>query len=60
MPGLYTVQTPNGHLLTEVVSALQKCIRRGQLDDALYFATQMYLAGYAEYAWKRMASPGPK
>lgn len=51
---LYRIQTVNGHNLTEVVSAFQKAIRRGQVDDALYWATDMYLTGYQEYAWKRM------
>src|SRR5437764_5397212 len=51
---LYKVTTVNGHLLPEVVSALQKCIRRGRVDDALYWATDMYLTGYDEYCWKRL------
>ena len=51
---LYRVKTVNGHNLTEVVSAFQKAIRRGQVDDALYWAVDMYLTGYHEYAWKRM------
>lgn len=51
---LYKVTTVNGHLLSEVVSALQKCIRRGLVDDALYWAVDMYLTGYDEYCWKRL------
>lgn len=51
---LYRVKTVNGHNLTEVVSAFQKAIRRGLVDDALYWAVDMYLTGYQEYAWKRM------
>jgi replication-associated recombination protein RarA len=51
---LYKVTTVNGHLLPEVVSALQKCIRRGLVDDALYWAVDMYLTGYDEYCWKRL------
>lgn len=51
---LWKVVTPGGHKLPEVVSALQKCIRRGQTDDAIYWGVQMYLAGYQEYAWKRL------
>ena len=54
MMSLYKVTTVNGHLLPEVVSALQKCIRRGQVDDALYWAVDMYLTGYDEYCWKRL------
>jgi replication-associated recombination protein RarA len=51
---LYKVTTVNGHLLPEVVSALQKCIRRGQVDDTLYWAVDLYMTGYDEYAWKRL------
>jgi replication-associated recombination protein RarA len=51
---LYKVTTVNGHLLPEVVSALQKCIRRGLMDDALYWAVDMYVTGYDEYCWKRL------
>jgi replication-associated recombination protein RarA len=51
---LYKVTTVNGHLLPEVVSALQKSIRRGLVDDALYWAVDMYLTGYDEYCWKRL------
>jgi replication-associated recombination protein RarA len=51
---LYKVTTVNGHLLPEVVSALQKSIRRGRVDDALYWAVDMYLTGYDEYCWKRL------
>ena len=51
---LYKVTTVNGHLLAEVVSALQKAIRRCQVDDALYWAVDMYLTGYDEYCRKRL------
>jgi replication-associated recombination protein RarA len=51
---LYKVTTVNGHLLPEVVSALQKSVRRGLVDDALYWAVDMYLTGYDEYCRKRL------
>lgn len=35
-------------------SAFQKCIRRGMEHEALWFGTEFYLSGYAEYAWFRM------
>jgi replication-associated recombination protein RarA len=54
MSHFYAARTPNGHLVLEAASALQKSIRRGLLDDALYWAVDLYLAGYHEYAWKRM------
>ena len=48
------MQTPGGHRCGEVASALQKCIRRGLGDDALYWATELDLAGFSEYVWKRL------
>jgi len=51
---LNAIRTPNGHPLLHVVSALQKAIRRSQVDDALYWGCQMHLAGYHEYCWKRL------
>jgi replication-associated recombination protein RarA len=48
------VQTPGGHRAGEVASALQKCIRRGLADDALYWATELDLAGFGEYVFKRL------
>jgi replication-associated recombination protein RarA len=43
-----------GFRLGEVASALQKCIRRGLEADALFWATELDLSGYGEYAWKRL------
>lgn len=48
------LHTPGGHLAGEVASAMQKCIRRGLADDALYWATELDLAGYGEYVFKRL------
>jgi len=33
------LETPNGHLVGEAASALQKSIRRGKEEDALYWAS---------------------
>jgi replication-associated recombination protein RarA len=46
--------TPGGHLCGEVASALQKSIRRGEERDALYWATELELAGFGAYVWKRL------
>jgi replication-associated recombination protein RarA len=43
-----------GYNLGEVASSLQKCIRRGQEDGALFWATELDLSGYGEYCWKRL------
>ncbi len=48
------LKTPGGHFCGEVASALQKCIRRGDEDGALYWGTELDLAGYGEYVWKRL------
>lgn len=46
--------TTGGYKNGEVASALQKCIRRGLGDDALYWATELDRSGYGEYVWKRL------
>ena len=48
------VLTPGGYRCGEVASAMQKCIRRGLADDALFWATELDLAKYGEYVWKRL------
>lgn len=48
------ILTPGGYKCGEVASALQKCIRRGLADDALFWATELDLAGFGEYVWKRL------
>jgi replication-associated recombination protein RarA len=46
--------TINGHTLFECSSAMQKCIRRGMVDEAMYFAVELDLSGYGEYCWRRL------
>lgn len=46
--------SPRGYNKPEVASALQKSIRRGDVDQACYWAAELDLAGYANYAWKRL------
>jgi replication-associated recombination protein RarA len=48
------MRTVNGHSAWEVVSALQKAIRRGEMDDALYWATDLDLSGYGNWLWRRL------
>jgi replication-associated recombination protein RarA len=38
----------------EASSSLQKAIRRGLEEDALYWAAELDLSGYGEYVWKRL------
>jgi replication-associated recombination protein RarA len=46
--------TPGGYKVGEVVSALQKDLRRGNEREALFWATELSLAGYTNYVWKRL------
>lgn len=48
------IPTPGGYRCGEVASALQKCIRRGLEEDALFWATELDLAGFGEYVFKRL------
>jgi replication-associated recombination protein RarA len=50
----YSGQTKDGHLIPECSSAFQKSVRRGLVDDAIYFAMQIYDLGFGKYVWKRL------
>jgi replication-associated recombination protein RarA len=54
MAGKFNPRTVNGHLAWEVVSALQKAVRRGNLDDAIYWAVDLDLSGFADWLWGRI------
>ena len=49
-----SLESERGYKLGEVTSALQKSIRRGLTDDALYWAAEMDRSGYGKYCWKRL------
>lgn len=49
-----SLTTPGGYTNGEVTSALQKCIRRGEEENALFWMTELSLAGYGNYVWKRL------
>ena len=38
----------------EVVSAFQKSLRRGLVDDSLYWGAELYRSGFGAWAWKRL------
>jgi len=48
------MMTRRSYKLRLVVSALQKCIRKGDARLASYFALEMYDSNYTEYVWKRL------
>lgn len=41
--------------LDEVVSALQKSIRRGMEEESLYWALELAKSGYGQYLWRRLS-----
>lgn len=46
--------TPAGYNVAEVASALQKTIRRGAEREALFWATELDIAGFGGYVFKRL------
>ena len=46
--------TARGYPLGDVVSALQKTIRRGDARLAGYFAMELFASGVGAYAWRRL------
>lgn len=51
MPQLFTKK---GYMLYQVVSAMQKAIRRGDVKMAGYWACEMWQSGYDRYFWRRI------
>lgn len=54
MAGRPQIHTVQGYDLFEVISALQKEIRRCDREAALYWAVELHVSGFSNYAWKRM------
>jgi len=48
------IKTVRGYALDQVVSAIQKGIRRADFKVAGYFAIELYESNYKEYVWKRL------
>jgi replication-associated recombination protein RarA len=48
------MKTTRGYQLGEVISALQKTIRRGDERLAGYFAMELFESGFEAYAWRRL------
>jgi MgsA AAA+ ATPase C terminal len=46
--------TPGGYRAGEVTSALQKALRRGEEREALHWTSELDLAGFPGYVWKRL------
>jgi len=50
----YELRTKGEYPMDEVASALQKCIRRGEEEEALYWALELETE-FMMYVWKRLA-----
>lgn len=50
----WEIQTQHQYDFGEVASALQKCIRRGWTDEALFWAMELNESGYGAYCWRRL------
>jgi len=48
------MRSRGGFVMDEVSSALQKAIRRGEERQAIFWASELDLSGYGNYAWKRL------
>jgi replication-associated recombination protein RarA len=48
------LRSRGGFVMDEVSSALQKSIRRGEERQAIFWASELDLSGYGNYAWKRL------
>jgi len=51
---MYDRRTLNGYALDEVVSSLQKEIRRSHVYEAVYWAREMIRSGFVKYMWRRL------
>jgi len=48
------LRTIRGYNFSEVSSAMQKAIRRGEAKLAGYWALELWSSGYGKYVWKRL------
>jgi replication-associated recombination protein RarA len=49
-----SLTSARGYRMGEVASAMQKAIRRGEADNAVYWAVELDRSGFGKYAWKRL------
>jgi len=54
MTNYYQIRTANGYDFFGASSAFQKAIRRGDEDEAMFWAVELHNSGYVKYLWKRM------
>ena len=54
MSAYHRMQTVHGYPMDEVRSALQKTVRRGLRDEAIWWAIEMNESGYGAYCWRTL------
>lgn len=52
--GKFQPTTKRGYDMYEVVSALQKSIRRDMPEDAVYWGMELLNSGFVKYMWRRL------
>jgi len=50
----FVLHTVHGYRLDEVMSDLQKCIRRGREKEAVFLVRELIDSGFVRYFWRRM------
>lgn len=50
----YDIKTMNHYDFFECSSAMQKSIRRGLEDEAMFWAVELFESNFVEYVWKRL------
>ena len=48
------LRTIRGYDFSEVSSAMQKAVRRGEAQLAGYWALELWASGFGNYVWKRL------
>ncbi len=52
--GPWSMKSEHGYALDELMSAIQKCIRRGQVEEAVFFVSEANESGYGGWVWRRL------
>ncbi len=52
--GPWSLKTKHGYPVDEVISALQKSVRRGDSDGALFWANEANQSGFGGWTWRRI------
>jgi hypothetical protein len=48
------MKTKNDYAADEVISAIQKCIRRSDVEGTVFWLTEANVSGYGAWCWRRL------